>query len=370
MQLDPLEVIQDVPTRWNSEHAMMARLVKLRTVITVELSESDAVPNVNASEWKLMNAAVRVLKPLDHATTELSGDRYSTLSQVIPLLQCTEVVLAEHVSQGGEAALLASSLLCSIKMRFPDIKVSRLPALAMLVDPRCKDVCYAGRPAKEWAFTLLTTAAEETVPVDQHGTATSENSTCSADPSEDSVWSAFTHFSSRAHHQSSRTISDEVAGYLKAPLLSRSEDPLVWWKSKGSHLYPTLVAAARRYLSIPATQTRSERLFSTAGAVPLRPIIITRNELQKQVYGVGYPSIPIMTVDEFYAKRYPEQSQQESSSSAAVQPWSLQDWAADPEKASRELEEEEAQKEQLTDADDRGALEYKRAMDDWKDGEL
>lgn len=49
MQMDPLKVIQDVPTRWNSEHAMMLRLVKLHTVITVELSESDAVPYLNAS---------------------------------------------------------------------------------------------------------------------------------------------------------------------------------------------------------------------------------------------------------------------------------------------------------------------------------
>ncbi|KAH7952409.1 hypothetical protein HPB52_022839 [Rhipicephalus sanguineus] len=53
---------------------------------------------------------------------------------------------------------------------------------------------------------------------------------------------------------------------------------------------------------------------------PLRPIIITRNELQKQVYGAGYPSIPSMTVDEFYAKRYPKLSEQESSSAEAVKP--------------------------------------------------
>uniref|UniRef100_A0A1E1X2Y5 Putative tap42-like family n=1 Tax=Amblyomma aureolatum TaxID=187763 RepID=A0A1E1X2Y5_9ACAR len=100
---------------------------------------------------------------------------------------------------------------------------------------------------------------------------------------------------------------------------------------------------------------------------PLRPIIITRNEVQKRVYGVGYPSIPSMTVDEFYAKRYPEHAQQESSNSSAVKPWSLQDWATDPEKAARELEEEDAQKEELVEADDQAALDYKRAMDDWKD---
>ncbi|KAG0428836.1 hypothetical protein HPB47_024206, partial [Ixodes persulcatus] len=99
---------------------------------------------------------------------------------------------------------------------------------------------------------------------------------------------------------------------------------------------------------------------------PLRPIIITKNELQKQVYGVGYPSIPSMTVDEFYAKRYPEHARQEGAGNA-IKPWSLQDWAADPDKASRELEEEDAQKEKLLEEDDKDALTYLRSMDDWKD---
>lgn len=36
---------------------------------------------------------------------------------------------------------------------------------------------------------------------------------------------------------------------------------------------------------------------------PLKPIIITKDEIQKAVYGAGYPSLPTMTVDEFYTKR-------------------------------------------------------------------
>lgn len=36
---------------------------------------------------------------------------------------------------------------------------------------------------------------------------------------------------------------------------------------------------------------------------PLKPIIITRDEVQKKVFGAGYPSLPTMTVQEFYDKR-------------------------------------------------------------------
>lgn len=35
----------------------------------------------------------------------------------------------------------------------------------------------------------------------------------------------------------------------------------------------------------------------------LQPIIITRDEMQKKVYGAGYPSLPVLTVQEFYDQR-------------------------------------------------------------------
>ncbi|KAH9368589.1 hypothetical protein HPB48_004060 [Haemaphysalis longicornis] len=74
-----LEVIQHVVTRWNSEHAMLAMLLKLWAPISVELSESDSVEKLSAQECKL-NAVVRVLQPLEQATAELSADHYPTLS--------------------------------------------------------------------------------------------------------------------------------------------------------------------------------------------------------------------------------------------------------------------------------------------------
>ena len=38
----------------------------------------------------------------------------------------------------------------------------------------------------------------------------------------------------------------------------------------------------------------------------LQPIITTKDKMQKEVYGLGYPSLPILSVDEFYEKRIEE----------------------------------------------------------------
>lgn len=40
-----------------------------------------------------------------------------------------------------------------------------------------------------------------------------------------------------------------------------------------------------------------------SSAPKLQPIIITRDEVQKKVFGAGYPSLPVLTVQEFYEQR-------------------------------------------------------------------
>ena len=32
----------------------------------------------------------------------------------------------------------------------------------------------------------------------------------------------------------------------------------------------------------------------------MKPFILVKSEMQKQVFGAGYPSLPTMTLDEFY----------------------------------------------------------------------
>ncbi|KAH8040937.1 hypothetical protein HPB51_013107 [Rhipicephalus microplus] len=266
MHMAQHEVIQDVPTRWNSEYAMMERLVELRASISVELCDSD-VDNLSSREWKLMAAAVKVLQPLDQATTELCADRYPTLSKVIPLVHCAQVVLHKHTSQGEEAASFARSLLRILATRLSGLKIANVPANAMLVDPRYKDICYTEDSQKKWANAALATAANEIMPVQNE---CSQAPVCPdmEKPPANTLWSVFSSLTSNVLQDNAHeSVPSQVAECLGAPVLPRSENPLEWWKTHGSRLYPALAKVAQKYLSIPATQTRSERLFSTAGNV-------------------------------------------------------------------------------------------------------
>lgn len=96
---------------------------------------------------------------------------------------------------------------------------------------------------------------------------------------------------------------------------------------------------------------------------PLKPIIITRDEIQKKVFGAGYPSLPTMTVQEFYEKRirdgdWPDPSKQK--------PQSLHEMTAmgNPNRVS---EEEEAEKEMKVERDDPNLLKEARDRDEFKD---
>ncbi|KAJ8896166.1 hypothetical protein PR048_001509 [Dryococelus australis] len=68
-----LEVVQDVPTRWNSEYAMLERLCTLKNSITAERASAQiSIKKLQDSEWDLLEGYVEVLAPFEEATKEIS----------------------------------------------------------------------------------------------------------------------------------------------------------------------------------------------------------------------------------------------------------------------------------------------------------
>ncbi|CAO1338311.1 unnamed protein product [Diamesa hyperborea] len=94
----------------------------------------------------------------------------------------------------------------------------------------------------------------------------------------------------------------------------------------------------------------------------LKPIIITKDVMQKAIYGLGYPSLPIFTVQEFYDQRVAEGI---FPSDEQVKKNSLQAKVEVDQEAEQAKEDEE--KEIKIENDDALCLEQARNLDDYKD---
>lgn len=98
---------------------------------------------------------------------------------------------------------------------------------------------------------------------------------------------------------------------------------------------------------------------------PLKPVIITKDEIQKAIYGAGYPSLPTMTVEEFYNKRvaegiFPDPNKPKTG------PMSLQEASLAGVSLSNEDKEAEELENQVEN-DDEEYIERMRAKDEFKD---
>ncbi|XP_063854122.1 immunoglobulin-binding protein 1-like isoform X2 [Scylla paramamosain] len=120
-------------------------------------------------------------------------------------------------------------------------------------------------------------------------------------------------------------------------------------------------------LKLKESATTTAATTTTTAAppgVPLKPILITRDACRRNVFGLGYPSHPTMTVEEFYDQRVREGWFPDPSKSRGC----LQDRATFTQEEEKALkEEEEEEEERKEEEDDRGNLERLRERDDWRD---
>ncbi|CAH8544564.1 unnamed protein product [Schistosoma turkestanicum] len=101
---------------------------------------------------------------------------------------------------------------------------------------------------------------------------------------------------------------------------------------------------------------------------PLRPFILTRTAVQAAVFGAGYPSLPTMTIEQFYDQ------QVAAGLLPPPKPITVQTGSGpnfrriDPSAEEREAEEKKkANQDALEDADDPDMLAKARSFDNFKD---
>ncbi|XP_076281274.1 E3 SUMO-protein ligase ZBED1-like isoform X2 [Lasioglossum baleicum] len=281
---EPLELIQDVDTRWITMYAMLQRLIILQKPLTMTLCEEHMAENLNNDEWNLAETIVTVLQPLKDATEIMCGERYPTLSQYLPMYIGLINVLKPDKTQTKKAIEFSNYLCNALKVHFEPVIKDEIFVHAMLLDPRFKDLLL---PPGEKRWEAVNSLKQKiinmancfiAIDVDQYGNMPSTSTTRQYDEQPSKLKQFFNEALGSVETERipsfHRRINEETQIYFSESAVPRNTEILEWWKCNSERL-PIFAETARQYLGIPATQVSSKQLFSEAGNI----VIATRTEL-------------------------------------------------------------------------------------------
>lgn len=316
-------VVLDVRTRWNSALDMVQKFLKLKNPIEQFLAFlstsqgkreflSKTLPDIMEAEWAVLMGLCELLKPFKDVTATLSGNSYPTFALALPLLRrikgilsdetLLELTLSSYSTKQFFGAVINQLkacqriLLANFKERFTGLDASIL--WISCLDPRMRGMKHLTASERTFATekvveeTLNLSLDQDNVPA---AVETESDILSSGDDAQDlgifdspqglrseialSPDSADSHIQLRKGH-----IQLELGNYLSPKtIVSSREDPLEWWK-KNHNIFPNLALTARKWLSVCATSTASERVFSSCGvALTAKRSKMSGSTLQAQI---------------------------------------------------------------------------------------
>lgn len=298
----PLQLIQDVVTRWWSTQSMLERLIKLQDPVKFALSGHRMNDLLTDSDWAGIKMVEEFLRPFAKIQKFLEGEKYITVSFVPVLVQTMRTAITNLCST--EYKELADKMLTYFESRFGDgsedtvfnleilrgerrIRVGLRPGIyiAAACDPRTKTLNCIPSKDKRRVFIELTKQVAAEIEKTQEASQSVGIATQEAVPTSQFSEDIFTDFY-EANNISPSIDEDfagagtpltpqqiaefEIAQYRSLPTLTHNQmstaNPLEWWKSNAGQ-FPNLSKIARRVLCVPATSASSERIFSAAGTL-------------------------------------------------------------------------------------------------------
>jgi hypothetical protein len=280
----PLKLLQDVVTRWSSTHTMCARLVKLKRFVTQLLDELKPELALSPRQWQQLHELCQVLQPCADAIKFLEGEKYPTLSSVIPTVLMLRALLdgktaaqpnmPDYSGFTAEVNQVRRRILAEMAVPGRFDSFSRAARFACLLDPRYKALSFIAPPDRETMWESLLQYCATHFPPPPPPPAPPLPHSLTVQPSAADAPSLYTplSFVSLLHHSlqtsaiEDQSLTAEFFAYRRTPGCDSSENPLTWWR-RNEKTFPTLARAAKRFLAIPASSAPSERAFSKINIV-------------------------------------------------------------------------------------------------------
>ncbi|CAG9788197.1 unnamed protein product [Diatraea saccharalis] len=272
LNVNTLKLKQDVRTRWNSIFYMLERLLEVKIPLFATFPQLDSSPpNLDSNEWLIMEDVVALLRPFENVTVILSGEKYPSLSSVIPLVLGLRNAIENKAPVTELGKNLKRSLSAVIEKRLAVYKTNRTASKATFLDPRFKKKGFTlesnANNAQMWVINELSNmSTDQVLPSSSPNSPSTSIVSAVTTLGKDDIWGVVDKkiMESCVPPTSYTSAAMMVKQYIELPYLDRKCDPLQFWNDKKC-LFPRLSKIAQKYLCIPASSVPSERLFSKAG---------------------------------------------------------------------------------------------------------
>lgn len=269
---EPLKLIQECKTRWNSAFKMMEKIVKLKEPILSTLAITNNSLNcISDNEWEIISSACTFLQVFDDVTTEMSSENTVTISKqnlfYIFLLEHLNLYI-QNLETPIEIVEMANEIKTTLNKYFKNLESNEIQSQSIFLDPRFKKYGFLSDDKFETCKSQLSRKLQHFNIDIPNNLINEENQNTSLVQSSSSIWKKFDDQVSSVVGQNNSFVASvvELDKYLSESLLNRQLDPLKWWSSR-KQIYPRLYEIVKRRLCVPATSVPSERVFSKAGLV-------------------------------------------------------------------------------------------------------
>ena len=262
----------------------MKRLLEQEEAVRVALSTDRKTTHLLPT-WQdidVLQSIHATLNPLRTLTDLLSGEKYVTVSAVLPLVHLVENDILKEVESDTTLTRDIKRRICQdLHNRYTTAYLSEKSLMilkaASFLDPRFKSK-YMSEDLADVQIELENDCAalrNQLIPAD------SRDHSLPPQKRKRTLGSLFKDLEDKRREEGDeeqatrlspeQRFHEEVELYNASSNLDFEEDPLLWWKQNSIKL-PILSRLARKYLCVCATSCSSERLFSAAGNIvtPLR----------------------------------------------------------------------------------------------------
>ncbi|KAJ4939782.1 hypothetical protein JOQ06_029218, partial [Pogonophryne albipinna] len=263
-------LVQAVPTRWNSTLQMLQRALEQKRALSIYAGEHGGFACPNSHQWDIVSNVVKTLIPKEEVTLEVSHNN-SSASCIIPCLTVLKMLFQGEGPSTQDIRTLRQVMRESLVKRFSKLEETKIVVLACLLDPRYKNHVFSSdatlTKAKEWLKEDVTSqeepaAAEEDISEEEQAAAEGTNEEdrrttkrqwreqISCRSRIDDLFS-FLLASHTAEPLAKSCLEDELHMYLKEPMIDRRKgDPLQWWRQNEGR-FKLRATQARKFLCPP-----------------------------------------------------------------------------------------------------------------------